>query len=149
MTQEQGTAVTINDLDMAVKDMQQKKEVYEEAKAASNDAHASLEAAKENLLSLLTSAGKSSYKVDGIGTVSVVDKLKVSMPTSPEQKEAFFQWLRDNEGADGFNHYATVNYNSLNSLYNMKFDQAVDKSEFNIPGIDSPEHTTELRFRKN
>lgn len=141
--------ITVKDLDQAVTEMVEARKQYDDAKELSNAFHAKLEERKERLLQMLEATGKSSYKVDGVGTVSKVEKLKVSMPTTPEAKEKFFSWLLENEGKDGFNHYATVNYQSLNSLYNQRYEEATDKSMFEIPGIKAPEVSLELRFKSN
>lgn len=140
--------VTIGELDAAIEKVQVAKTDYEAKKKVSNEAHAELEKAKFEALSMLDRAGKSSYKVDGIGTVSIANKLKVKMPVGPEQKAVFFNWLKENEGVEAFNHYLTVNYNALNALYNMKFEESEAKDEFKIPGISDPESIKEIRFRK-
>lgn len=140
--------VTIGELDAAIESVAELRADYEAKKKISTEAHNTLELAKNHALSLLTSSGKSSYNVDGVGNASVVNKLKVQMPASPELKGEFFSWLTATEGQDAFNHYATVNYNALNSLYNLKFEEADKKDEFKIPGISDPESTVELRFTK-
>lgn len=140
--------VSTKELDEAVKVMADARAEYDSAKAFSNEAHANYQSKLQGVMALLKEAGKTRYDVEGTGKVSVVEKLKVKMPSSPEQKAMFFSWLKT-QGDEIANHYLTLNYNSLNSLYNLEFEQSENKAEFSLPGIDSPESTSELRFKKH
>jgi len=141
-------SVTTEELDAAVSRMAEAKKEYDAKKKESNEAHAIWQSRAEYVQRLLEKAGKKSYKVDGVGTASIVEKLKVTVPSAPEDKAAFFTWLRETEGVDSFNHYATVNYQSLNSFYNLKYEESENKDTFEIPGLSSPESVKELRFRR-
>lgn len=143
-------SVTTEELDLAVKNMQDSREAYDQRKKLSAEAYHVYQKNKEQVLELLGKTGKSKYVVDGLGTVSVVDKLKVQTPKSNTEKEQFFKWLEEREGHDGFLAYATVNHNTLNSLYKRYVEfHAENGEEFTgIPGIGEPISEKEIRFRK-
>lgn len=139
--------VSVSEMDAVVEEMASARALYDAAKAVSNEAHAVWKEKEFAAMALLKEAGKTRYEVEGVGKISLIEKLKVKMPSSPEQKAEFFQWLRS-QGEDMANTYLTLNYNSLNSLYNLEFENAENKAEFKLPGINEPESTTELRFKK-
>lgn len=144
-------SITTEQMDAMVKEMSELKDNYDELKKQSNAAHEKYQEARAKLITTLQAAGKTKYFVDGVGTVSVTEKLKIQTPKSPEDKEAFFKWLQEKYGREGYLTYATVNYNSLNSLYNTEFEQAKlegTADNFEIAGVGNPEHEYGLSFRK-
>ena len=145
------TSITTETLDDAVKQMAQAKAEYESKKVISTEAYHHYQRCQGALIGLLKQAGKSKYVVDGVGTVSVKDKLKVRVPKSAEDKSRFFKWLNDRYGADGFLTYVGVNYQTMNGLYNQEFEHAAEMGtadEFEIPGIEQPVAEPSLSFRK-
>lgn len=144
-------SITTEQMDSMVSEMSELKDTYDKLKKQSNAAHEAYQEARAKLITVLQEAGKTKYFVDGVGTVSVTEKLKIKTPKSPEDKEAFFDWLRNKYGQEGYLTYATVNYNSLNALYNTEFEQAKldgTADEFQIAGVGNPEHEYGLSFRK-
>lgn len=144
--------ITTQDLDKLVDVMARAKSDYESKKAISDEAYHYFQQVKGSLVGMLQAANKSKYSVDGIGTVSVTEKLKVRTPKDFDSKEKFFAWLKDRHGKEGFLSYLGINYQSLQKLYNDEFAQAVDEghgSEFSIPGIETPEAEVGLSFRKS
>lgn len=142
------TTVSTVSLDLAVRDYVEARREYEEAKAVSNDKHAVMEEKESAMQALLEKAGKTKYFVEGIGTIQSISKLVVQTPKTPEAKALLFKWLREKLGPEGFLTYASVNHNSLNSLYKTMFEEAQDKATFSIDGIDQPVERKELRFTK-
>lgn len=144
-------SITTDELDAMVKDMAKLKADYEALKMQSNTAHEKYQESRAKLIATLQAAGKTKYHVDGVGTVSVTEKLKIRVPKDPEDKAKFFEWLQRRYGMEGYLTYATVNYNSLNSLYNNEFEQARlegTADNFSIDGVGNPEHEYGLSFRK-
>ena len=135
--------ITTEEIDLSVAKMASLKSAYEEAKRLSNDAHAHLEVAKAEVLTLLQKAGKSKYHVDGLGTVSVVGKAKVRVPKDPSDKKAMLDYFAS-KGEEVFNQTVTVNYNSLNSWYNQELEQ---DPLFRMPGVESPKPEFQISFR--
>lgn len=80
-------------------------------------------------------------------TVSVQQKTSVKVPKSPEQREAFFGYLKE-RGV--FEDLITVNSQTLNSWYNAEKEE-FDKTNpevFAIPGLDDVNDYTTLSVRK-
>jgi hypothetical protein len=141
--------VSIEDMDNAVKALRTTKEKYDEQKAAASELYARYEEAKENMIAILKRAGKEEYTVKGYGKVSVRDELSVTTPKTPEQKQAFFEWIRETKGDDAYYAYMTVNSNSLNSMYRQAVEEAGAKGEvLDIPGLAQPNSYTKLSLRK-
>jgi len=144
-------SITIEELDMAVALMAKHKTDYEKAKAISSEHHAVYQEKRAKLISMLQAAGKTKYSVDCIGTVSITEKLKVRTPKGLDNKKALAAWLLKNLGDDGMHTYLSINYNSLNSLYNQEFESAKENgtaAEFNMPGVDSPDSEFGISFTR-
>jgi len=140
--------VSTKELDEKVKAYQAARKEYEDAKAISDDRHARAEAEKYELIKLLEVAGKQKYEAEGVGKITLVKKLKVTTPKDLPSKMEFYNWLHGKFGDDYFA-YLSINYQTLNSLYNQELEQAsLNGTEFNIPGLDKPTAETELRFSK-
>jgi hypothetical protein len=132
------TGITTQQIDEEIKLMMQAKEAYEKIHEEAKNLNAVYETCRERVIDILTRANKTSYKVDGLATVSRFTKFIVKTPKTNEEKAQLFKWLKDNMGAEGFLAYTTINHNSLNSLWNSEFEKATDKTAFNIPGVGAP-----------
>ena len=142
--------VSVKDLDALVVTMSDAKDVYEEAKRVSNEKHAAYDSLRRKVLIHLEQLNKKSYKVDGIGTVGVKTELKVRYPETLDERKKFFEWMQA-QGEDLLLTKLTVNYQTLNSLYNEEFEKAAEEgrsAEFNIPGISEPASENTLTFRR-
>ena len=141
--------VSIDDMDNAVKKLRDAKLKYDEAVATKNESYARYQDAQEATMALLKRAGKDEYTVKGFGKVSIKEELSVKTPKSPEEKEAFFNWIKDTMGDDAYFSYMTVNSNSLNSLYKQKVEEAGARGEIlDVPGLEAPTSYTKLSLRK-
>lgn len=141
--------VTTEELDAAIKAYADAREDYDRKKTISNEAHHHAENMKWEVLKLLDAAKKKSYKVDGLASVSKVEKLVVKMPSGHEEKGKLFKWLNENLGAEGFLTYATINHQSLNGLYRKQFEEAAERGEnFELPGVGEATTEITLQLRK-
>lgn len=107
-----------------------------------------VEATALRLQSALEKAGKKSYKVDGLGTISLVHKQTVTTPKTVEEKRQLFNYILDSYGQDVLDSMVSINHNTLNSFYNAEAERAEDKAMFHLPGLGSPVVRTETRFTK-
>jgi hypothetical protein len=75
------------------------------------------------------------------------NKTSVTTPKTPEEKEQLFQFLRD-KGI--FLEFASVNSQSLNSLYKSLAEEAAENGvlDFKLPGVGEPTIYTTLKMRK-
>lgn len=136
--------VTTAELDEAVMKYKEAKGEYDKASAVSDEKHKEAEKLKNNLLELLSAAGKSSYIVENVALISVSLKTQVTTPKSIDEKEKFFKWVENRLGKEGLLAYQTVNYQSLNSLYNTAMKETLDRGE-EWNGIDGLELPTVVR----
>lgn len=140
--------VTTTELDLLVKELKQARDDYDLASTISSEKHAVVKELEMKLIDLLTAAGKSSYEVDNVARVTVVSKTQVTVPKTIEQKEQLFGWLKDRYGEEGALAYQTINYQSLNSLYNKELEMAVDGGyQLEIPGLELPQLVRTLQVR--
>lgn len=141
--------ISLADMDNSIKDLREWKDKYAEASALAKEFHARVKEAEGKVISLMQQAGKERYIAEGIGQISLTTGLSVTTPKTPEQKQAFFAWLQSEMGDDGFLTYATVNSNSLNSLYKQKVEEYGERGEvLEIEGLDAPTSYTKLSLRK-
>lgn len=138
------STVTTEQLDEAVKKLVELDKDYESKKKISNEAQASYETQRTYVLALLKATGKTKYHVDGMGTVSMAIKTAVSVPKTPVEKKAMLEYFQS-LGPELFNHYVTVNHQTLNSYVNQELEL---NPSFILPGCGEKKETPELRFRK-
>lgn len=144
-------SITTEELDLAVMKMRDDKIEYELAKKQSTAKHAVYQESLAKLITMLQRANKKKYHVEGLGTASLITKLKVRTPKDLNAKAELLNYIRENFGEEGVLSYANVNYQSLNKLYNDEFERAQSEgrgAEFNIPGLESPDSEVTLSFRK-
>lgn len=144
---EEKKTYTTQELDVLIKDMLDKRDDYETAKNVSNEADEKHKIAKAKVLSALQSLGKSKYYAEGLGTVSKVTTMKVTVPKDDASKKLFFQYLQERGLFDSM---ATVNYQTLNAFYNEEAEAAKARGELlSVPGVDMPIAEDNLRFTKS
>lgn len=141
-------AVDLQKMDALITEMREKKEAHEEAKKKATDIYKEYAALEHKVIAALKAAGKKSYKVDGLGTFSIVHKQVVTTPKTLDEKRQLFDYIREKYGDDVLDTLRSVNHQSLNSFYNQEAEKAEDPSLFEIPGISAPTIKEEARFRK-
>ena len=141
--------VSIDQMDDAVKKLREAKEEKSKAKAIYDTAQSAYAEAEARVMSLMEHSGKKTYIAEGFGRVTIKEELSVRVPRTPEQKQAFFDWVKNNMGEDAYYAYMSVNSRSLNSLYKQKAEEYGDKGEvLEIDGLESPSSFTKLSFTK-
>jgi len=148
--EESAQEISINDLDNAVRKVKEIRDEKDALKKQQDAISDTLEIAEGELLDLLTRANKKSYKLDGVATISLKEKLSVQTPKTPEEKRAFFNWVKETHGEQEADSLMTVNSQTLNSFYNAEMELAATRGEadFSIPGILAPVSRTILSVRK-
>lgn len=133
--------VTTQELDDAVKTLSALRKEHDELKSKASEKWEQCEEAEAKLLELLEASGKKSYDVDGVARVTLVSKTSITVPKDLEQKKKLFEWIKNRFGADGLLAYQTVNFQSLNSLYNKTIEEVsergtdIDVSAFGLPSV--------------
>jgi len=141
--------VTTAELDEAVVNYKAAKEEYDKASAVSSEKNSVAEQCKIKLIELLSAAGKNSYIVENVALITISLKSQVTTPKTIEQKEQLFKWVEQKLGKEALVAYQTVNYQSLNSLYNSAMAEALEKGEEwkGIDGLDLPTVVRTLSMR--
>ncbi len=141
-------SVSLAELDKLVEDYKKKREAYDAAKKVSGELYSISEEAENKILSVLKAANKKSYKVDGIGTVTRVQKQIVTVPKDVEQKRALFNWIKEQYGVDVLDEMVSINHQKLNGFYNEEVEKHKSNPLFAIAGLDAPTDVENLSFRK-
>lgn len=129
-------AKTIDDLRRKETEMKQAKE------AVSNE----LEAREQEMIKILTDNEMKGYRAK-VGLLSLAFRTSVRTPKTPEDRAAFFEYLK----AQGlYDQMISVNSQTLNSFYKSKLDEAVNRGEedFAIPGLKEVTISPTLSFRR-
>ena len=88
--------------------------------------------------------GKTSYKSQ-FGDFGLRTRTSFKIPRTVEAKRALFNWL---EGKGIFWETVGVNSRTLNALANNEIEAcSQDGTDFQIPGLDSPEMITQVVFK--
>lgn len=105
--------------------------------------HEEYERQRAKILEIMQAIGKTSYKVDGVGTVSQVIKYQVKTPKEYEEKKDMISYFL-NLGDEAYN-FLSVNHMTLNSYVN---EMCQNDPTFAIPGVGERQEMAELRLRK-
>jgi len=143
-------SLTMEEMNGMVTELRARKSAYDESNAVKKTYYDAYKAQEAMVIEALSEEGMSTYICDGVGRVTKVEKMAVRVPATPEQKTAFFNWLRENMGDDVATQYTSVNSQALNSLYNTLTEEYAARGEvLDIAGLETPVTRTELSFRKN
>jgi hypothetical protein len=138
------STVTLQQMDDLVKQYAEARSKYDEAKAESNKAHAELQALEGQLVQTLSVNGKTSYNVDGVGSLSVVTLESYKTPKDAEAKKNLFKYIQQKYGQESLTNMLSIHSATLNSWANQEAQSGV----MSIPGLDQPTVTESLRFRR-
>ena len=142
------TPVNIQQITKLVESLKEAKNDYDAKKAEATNAEKFYKGLRMDVLAILKAAGQSKFFAEGIGTVSVTQKLSVTVPKTHEEKNEMLQFFAA-QGQDVFLTYATVNSMSLNSYYKLQTEEYAKKGEtFSIPGVGAPTMMENISFRK-
>lgn len=141
--------ISVQSVEFLIKDIAEKRKDVEALKKTYSDANAELEELERKAIGMLKALGKSSFKGE-LGTITRVEKWRVNLPATDQDRENFFAYLRE-RGL--FEKMITVNSNSLNSFYMQEWEQVKESDpmealNFRIPGISEPKAHETLSFRK-
>jgi hypothetical protein len=105
-----------------------------------------LETEEAKILKMLTDNDLKQFRCEH-GLVSIGYFTSVKTPKTPEDRDAFFAWLKQ-KGV--FMDTITVHSATLNALYKSEMEIAIQRGDvdFKIPGISEETITERLSFRK-
>lgn len=140
--------VTMQELDILGQMIFNQKNICEEAEKVVDTVKAQLVKMQAKMIAVLERFGRSNYSIPGAGTLIKTQRLTVTLPKTPEDKEQFFKYLRDR---DIFDDIVSVNSMTLNAFYKKEFDIAAEEGRavgFKIPGISEAKTIVTLNVRK-
>ena len=139
--------ITVNDLDKFVAEMADLRRQKDLKNEELSEIEGRIRKCKETAIGYLTELGRDNYKSPD-GTISIRDLWRVETPKTDEAKQKLFDFLTDN---GLFYKYATINSNSLNSLYMEYWEaaQAAGELSYELPGIEQPKLFRDISFRKS
>ena len=141
--------VQVQELEDLAEQMKLLREEIDEDKKALSEKTQLLDEIEAKFVAHLKELGKTSYKSEH-GTVTRVEKWRVNLPATPEDKQKFLEYIK----SKGLESMLTVNSNSLNSYYMTEWEQAKNSGDpedalnFSIPGISEPKVHEIISFRR-
>ena len=122
------------------------KEVLEKKKQELEELQKSYDETSTQLMCATEALGLDSFNSLGY-TFYLNTKESVRIPKTDEDKQAFFQYLKE-QGL--FEKMISINSVTLNSLYKAMSHEALEKGilDYRMPGIDEPITYKQLRIRK-
>lgn len=147
---EEHEEVSIKQMDAEIQKLRALRTDYEEKNKIKQEADRLYKEQQIKVLSMMEKSGKETYICEGVGRVSIRNKMAVRVPQTPEDKVKFFDWVRKNLGEEAAVHYQSVNSQSLNRLYNDLLEQYADRGEvLDIEGIEPPQLRQDLSFTRS
>jgi len=140
--------VTMQELDLLGQAIFKLKKEIEEQERFIDGRKETLNKMQGKMLSILERFGRTNYAIPGEGMLIKTERLTVTLPKTPEDRESFFKYLRD-KGL--FEDLVTVNSQTLNAFYKKEFEAAAQEGRavgFKIPGISEPKTVVNLNVRK-
>jgi hypothetical protein len=140
--------ITMQELDLLGQVIFKQKKECEECEKVLDSKKAILAKMQAKMISVLEKFGRSNYAIPGSGMLIKSERLTVTLPKTPDDREAFYQYLKEK---NLFEDLVTVNSMTLNAFYKKEFDIAAEEGRavgFKIPGISDPKTIVTLNVRK-
>jgi hypothetical protein len=140
--------ITMQELDLLGQVIFKQRQACEEQEKILDSYKEKLAKLQAKMISVLEKFGRSNYSIPGQGMLIKSERLTVTLPKTPEDKDAFYKYLKDK---NLFEDIVTVNSMTLNAFYKKEFDIAAKEGRavgFKIPGISDPKIITTLNMRK-
>lgn len=142
--------VSLADMETKIELMLLRKKEYEEAKEKADALWATFSEAQYEVMNLLEQTGRNVFISNTGKRITMVESMSVPTPKTPEEKVAFFDFLKNTEGEEFANAYLSVNSKSLQSLYNELSEKYAAKGEvLNLPGVGQPVASKRLQIRNS
>ena len=118
----------------------------EEASSVKKSVTNELESAENEMIVALQEGGLKNYRAPA-GLCTVTFRTSVKTPKTPEEKAAFYGFLKENGYYDEL---ISVNSQKLNSFYKEQMELAIERGDddFALPGIEGVTVTPNLSFKR-
>jgi hypothetical protein len=138
---------TVLDMEQLTEKIQAKRLEIDQAQDVVKELNKQLASLELTMMEKLHELGKDSYKSE-VGTISIIHRTSFKTPKTPEEKAAFFDYLR---AKNMFDALVSVNSQTLNSFCKAELETAIAEGrglDFKIPGIGEPTVQEIIGFRK-
>lgn len=141
--------VTVQELDDMIGSYLEYEEVITKESEVLAEKSKKLETLRAKIVLTLKDLNREEYE-SPVGKAEIVKKWRVNLPATDQDKAALFEHLRERKI---FDKYATVNSNSLNSLYMADWKAAEREGkgmDYKMPGIEEPKlyETSKIKPKK-
>lgn len=136
--------ISVDLLDTAMREYEHARTRYEEMKEIADEAYKLAESRKAELIDLLERAGKRNWALDGVGKVSVAEKLTIRVPQDLTKKKEMLSFFRT-LGDDRYLAMVSVNHMTLNAFYKQETEA---DPNFRIPGCEDGAVEKTLRLNR-
>lgn len=150
MPEEKAQEISLEFMDEQVKILYNLEKERDKVQAEADLLSKSVEEQKAKLLNLLEVSKKEKYLVDGIGAISIKEELSFKTPKTNEEKQAFFNWVKEKHGPQFLMTKVNFNSISLNSFLKKERDLELESGNtiFNVPGIEPFKTFKKLKLTK-
>jgi hypothetical protein len=142
-------SVTVEQLDQLVAEIETLEIAKETKEEEVKELNKQLGALKMKATGYLKELGREEYACPR-GKIVIVERWNVKSPATQECKQALFEWMKERGIYDT---YATVNAQSLKSLYMAERDAAIKNGEdpvtWALPGMEPANLFEDLKFTRS
>lgn len=140
----------IKELQELVTNLKALRDEYDAKKRDLETLGSQCDSMESTLMTHLQENDMKSFKVDGVASISISERMTVQTPKTNDDKAAFFKWLGTTKGDDVMINYMTINSNSLNSLIKAEYESLTDDQKllFQVPGLQPAALSYKLSVRK-
>ena len=138
--------VTLSQLDQLCMDLADLREKIDDVKNTKSALEQEYEELSQKIVSYLNAHQKDKYDTP-LGTFSIRRRLTYATPKTPEEREAFFGYLKK-QGV--FDDLITVNSQTLNAYAKRELETAKEegRTDFEIPGLGDPNLYEKIQIRR-
>jgi Fe-S oxidoreductase len=143
---QQATETSLSEMTAMVEKLYELKAEAKAFEAQAKEKNAEFKDLEYKVLQLLEATGASSYECPS-GKIVKTRRVSVRQPKSPEDKEAFFDYLKEQGDFDGL---ISVNSRTLTSYVQKEIEAKEEDGKFGWvpPGLEAPEAIEYLALRK-
>lgn len=136
-----GGSMTVETIAEWIKESSDYKKAIDQLKEQISEKEECRRKLEAQILAAMEETGMTKFFVDGVGTCYEATLSSVKTPKTPEDKEAFYQYLKDR---GEFESLVSVQSQTLNAWYRSQIENGVTQ----IPGLNEVTFTKQIRIRK-
>lgn len=138
--------ITVKELDDLTSEIFTLKVQKDEIEEKLTELNKTLQAKEKQVIEAMKELKLETFKGTG-GTLTPYDKVSYAVPKAPEDRDAFFNYLKEKQVFEGM---VTVHHATLNAFVGQEYSAAKERGDifFSVPGLGAPTITTILSKTK-